>query len=97
MVTAEDAVGACGRLAALPVTVSRTDVTLEAATGTVSCTWSCRCADCASTAPRSHSDVPSPLAQPKPKDGAPLIAGVDWRRRVASGTFPPVVQALTVH
>ncbi|MDT7766843.1 MAG: hypothetical protein QOC63_6263, partial [Mycobacterium sp.] len=35
--------------------------------------------------------------QPAPKPGAPPLAGVACSRMVASGTFPPVVQALTVH
>jgi hypothetical protein len=79
------------------VTVRLTDVTDDAVTGTVSCAWSCRGADIASTAPRSHDDVPSALPQPKLKPGAPPLAGVACSRMVASGTFPPVVQALTVH
>lgn len=79
------------------MTVRLTDVTDDAVTGTVSCAWSCRGADCASTAPRSHDDVPSALPQPKLKPGAPPLAGVACSRMVASGTFPPVVQALTVH
>jgi hypothetical protein len=37
------------------------------------------------------------LPQPKLKPGAPPLAGVACSRMVASGTFPPVVQALTVH
>lgn len=81
----------------LPVTVRRTDLTAVAETGTVSCTWSCRGADFASTAPRSHTDVPSALPQPKLNLGGPLLAGVACSRTVASGTLPPVVQTLTVH
>ena len=79
------------------MTVRLTDLTDDAVTGTVSCAWSCRGADLASTAPRSHDDVPSALPQPKLKPGAPPLAGVACSRMVASGTFPPVVQALTVH
>ena len=81
----------------LPVTVRFTDVTVDAATGTVSWAWSCRGADFASTAPRSHEDVPSALPQPKLNRGAPPLAGVACSWIVASGTSPPVVQALTVH
>jgi hypothetical protein len=95
MATAVDATGSVGRLAALPMAVRLTDVTVEAVT--VSCAWSGRCADCASTAPRSHEDVPSPLPQPLPNFGAPPAAGVASSWMVASGTFPPVVQAVTVH
>jgi hypothetical protein len=40
MATLADAVGSSGRLAALPVTVRRTDVTVEAVTWVVSCAWS---------------------------------------------------------
>ena len=81
----------------LPVTVRLTDVTDVAVTGTVTCAWSCRGAEFASTAPRSHEDVPSALPQPKLKPGAPPLAGVACSWIVASGTSPPVVQALTVH
>jgi hypothetical protein len=95
MATVVDATGSVGRLAALPMAVRLTDVTVEAVT--VSCAWSCRCADCASTAPRSHEDVPSSLPQPTPNFGAPPVAGVASSRMVASGTFPPVVQAVTAH
>jgi hypothetical protein len=97
MATVAVAVGFFGRYGALPATARRTDVTFDAVTGTVSCAWSCRCVDCASTAPRSHEDVPLPLAQPKLKYGAPPLAGVARRWMVASGTLPPVVQAVTVH
>jgi hypothetical protein len=79
------------------MTVRLTDLTADAVTGTVSCAWSCRGADFASTAPRSHEDVPSALPQPEPKPGALPLAGVACSRMVASGTFPSVVQALTVH
>ena len=81
----------------LPVTVRLTDVTDVAVTGTVTCAWSCRGAEFASTAPRSHEDVPSALPQPKLKPGAPPLAGIACSWMVASGTSPPVVQALTVH
>jgi hypothetical protein len=72
-------------------------LTVDAETGTVSCAWSCRGADFASTAPRSHADYPTSLPQPKLNLGAPPPAGVARSRTVASGTLPPVVQALTVH
>jgi hypothetical protein len=81
----------------LPVTVRLTDLTVDALTGTVTCAWSCRGADFASTAPRSQDDVPSSLPQPKLNPGAPPLAGAACSRRTASATFPPVVQALTVH
>jgi hypothetical protein len=81
----------------LPMTVKLTDVTVDAVTGTVTSAWSCRGAEFASTAPRSHEDVPSALPQPKVKPGAPPLAGVACNWIVASGTSPPVVQALTVH
>jgi hypothetical protein len=95
--TVADALGAVRRLAALPIAVRLTDVTVEAVTGTVSCAWSCRCADCASIVPRSHEDVPSSLPQPKLNPGAPPTVGRACSRMVASWMFPPVVQALTVH
>ncbi len=72
-------------------------MTVDADTGTVSWAWSCRGADFASTAPRSHADVPSALPQPKLNLGALPLAGVACSRTVASGTLPPVVHALTVH
>lgn len=81
----------------LPVTVRLTDLTADAETGTVSRACSCRGADFASTAPRSQEEVPSSLPQPKLNPGTPPLAGADRRRRMASATFPPVVQALTVH
>jgi hypothetical protein len=81
----------------LPMTVKLTDVTVDAVTGTVTSAWSCRGAEFASTAPRSHEDVPSALPQPRVKPGAPPLAGVACNWIVASGTSPPVVQALTVH
>src|ERR1700749_3612018 len=79
------------------MTVRLTDVTVDAVTGTVTSAWSCRGAEFASTAPRSHEDVPSALPQPEVKPGAPPLAGVACNWIVASGTSPPVVQALTVH
>jgi hypothetical protein len=94
--TVADAIGSLGRLAALPITVSRTDVTDDAVMGTLDSAWSCRSADFASIAPRSHDAVPSLLPQPKLNFGAAL-AGVDCSRTIASGTFPPVVQALNTH
>ena len=97
MAMAEDAVAAGSKLAALPMTVSWTEVMRDAEAGTVSCTWSCCGAACASTAPKSHDDAPLPCAQPALKEGAPPFGGVAWRRRVASGTNPPVAHALTVH
>jgi len=71
-------------------------VTADAVTGTVSCAWSCRGAEFASTAPRSHEDVPSALPQPKLKSGAAPLTGDACSWMAASGTFPPVVQTLTV-
>ena len=94
--TVTDAFGSLGRLAALPITVNRTDVTVDAVAGTGASASSCRSADFASIAPRSHDAVPSLLPQPKLNCGATLT-GVDCRRTVALGTFPPFVQALTTH
>ena len=94
--TVADAFGSLGRLAALPITVSRTDFTVDAVAGTMDSAWSCRSADFASTAPRSHDAVPSLLPQPKLNCGVTL-AGVACSRTIASGTFPPFVQALTTH
>jgi len=93
MVTVAAAVGSLGRWAALPVTLSTTDLTVDAVAGTVSCAWSCRLADFASIAPRSHDAVPSLLPQPKLNFGDSL-AGVAASRMVESGMSPPVVQAL---
>jgi hypothetical protein len=95
--TVVDAVGSSVRLAALPVTVRRTDVTVEAVTGVVSCAWSCRCGALASIGPRSQEEVPSSLPQPKLNLGAPSLAGVARTWRVASGRSPPIAQALMVH
>jgi len=94
--TVEDADGSVDRLAALPITVSLTDVTDVAVVATFDSAWSCRCADCASIAPRSHDAVPSSLPQPKLNVG-PALDGVACSLMVASGRLPPVVQALTSH
>ena len=94
--TVEDAEGSFDRLAALPTTVNLTDFTDEAVAATFDSAWSCRRADCASTAPRSHDAVPSSLPQPKSNVG-PALDGVACRRTVAAGRLPPVVQALTTH
>lgn len=96
MVTLADAIGSLGRRAALPMAVSVTDLTADASAGTVTCAWSCRFADLASTAPRSHDAVPSLLPQPKLNRGVTLV-GIAVSLMVASGTFPPVVQALMTH
>ena len=88
-----DAAGAVVRLAALPVTVRLTAV-MVAVSGTLTSAWNSRCAELASTAPRSHADVPLPLAQPKVKVGIPAPA-VDCSWILASGTLPPSVQAPT--
>jgi hypothetical protein len=94
--TVEDAEGSVDRLAALPITVNLTDFTDEAVAATFDWAWSCRRADCASIAPRSHDAVPSSLPQPKSNVG-PALDGVACRRTVAAGRLPPVVQALTTH
>jgi hypothetical protein len=94
--TVADALGSAGRLAALPITNSRTDFTADAVAGTMDSAWSCRFADFASIAPRSHDAVPLLLPQPKLNCGVTL-AGVACSRMVALGTFPPFVQALTTH
>ena len=96
-VMAAAAAGSVRRLAALPVAVRVTDVTVAAVSGTVTCACSCRWAEVASTAPRSHEDVPSSLPQPKVKRGVPALAGVARSWILASGTLPPVVQAATAH
>jgi hypothetical protein len=90
------AAGSVARLAATPVTIRLTAVTVVAVRGTVTSAWSCRCAELASTAPRSHADVPLPLPQPKLKVGIPVPA-VDCSWILASGTLPPTVQAPTSH
>lgn len=89
--------GSFTRLAVVPTTANVTDFTDDAVTGTVSCAWSWRCAEFASTAPRSQMEVPLSLPQPKLKPGAPPLAGVARSWRAASAASPPVVQALTVH
>ena len=94
--TVADAEGSFDRLAALPITVNVTDFTDDAVAATFDSAWSCRCADCASIAPRSHDAVPSSLPQPKSNVG-PALVGVACRRTVAVGRLPPVVQALTTH
>jgi hypothetical protein len=94
--TVTDALGSLGSLAALPITVSWTDFTDDSVAGTMDSAWSCRSADFASIAPRSHDAVPLLLPQPKLNCGVTL-AGVACSRTMASGTFPPFVQALTTH
>jgi hypothetical protein len=94
--TVADAFGSLGRLPALPITVSWTDFTADAVAGTMDSAWSCRSADFASIAPRSHDAVPLLLPQPKLNCGVTL-AGVACSRTVALGTFPPFVQALITH
>ena len=80
----------------MPVTVRLTAVMVVAVTGTVTSAWSCRWAELASTAPRSHTDVPLPVPQPKVKVGPPAPAvAASWI--LASGTLPPTVQAPTAH
>jgi hypothetical protein len=74
-----------------------TDVTADAVTGTATCTWNWRGEDCASTVPSLHTDVPSPLPQPKLKNGVPTAAGATVRDSAVTCAFPPVVQAVTVH
>ena len=91
-----DAFGSLGRLAALPITVSRTDCTADAVAGTMDSAWSCRCADFASIAPRSQDAVPLLPPQPKLNCGVTL-AGLACSRTVALGRFPPLVHALTTH
>jgi hypothetical protein len=78
------------------VTVSRTDVTVVAVAGTATCACSSRLAALTSTAPRSHSAVPSWLPQPTLYLGIRL-AGAAARLMVARGTLPPCVHAFTVH
>jgi hypothetical protein len=94
--TVEETDGSFVRSAALPITVNVTDFTDDAVAATSDSAWSCRCADCASIAPRSHDAVRSSLPQPKLNVG-PAFDGVACRRTVASGRLPPVVQALTTH
>jgi hypothetical protein len=94
--TVADEAGFLVRLAAVPVTVSLTDFTDDAVVATVDSAWSCRCADVASIAPRSHDAVPSSLPQPKLNLGATLD-GVACSLTVASVRLPPVVHAVTTH
>ena len=91
-----DACGSLGRFAAPSTAVKRTDVTVvaDAATAIVAC--NCRWAAFASSAPRSHDALPLWLPQPKLNVGFRL-AGAATRRMVASGTSPPLAQAVTVH
>jgi hypothetical protein len=90
-----DAAGSIVRLAALPATVRLTAVAV-AVSGMATSAWNCRCAEFAYTAPRSHTDVPSPPAQPKMKVGIPVPAA-DCSWILASGRLPPTVQAPTAH
>jgi hypothetical protein len=90
------ACGSVGRWAALPVTFNRTDDTEVSVDGTTTCASSSRCADEESISPRLQDAVPSLLPQPK-LNTPDTIVGVAARRTVASGTFPPSVQALTTH
>ncbi len=95
-VTVAETCGFLGKFAAVAIAVRRTDVTpvAEAATGICARSW--RWAEFASTAPRSHDEVP--LWVPHPKLNADFTpAGAACRLTVASGTLPPTVQALTVH
>jgi hypothetical protein len=87
--------GSFFKWAALPMTVSVTDRMVDVAV-TVACACSWRSADRASIAPRSQDGVPSLLPQPKLNCGVTL-AGEACSRMVASGMFPPVVQAVTTH
>lgn len=93
---AADACGSLDTCAALATAVRLTDVTVlaDAATATFAC--SCRWAELASSAPRSHDALPSWLPQPKLNAGLRL-EGAATRLRLASGTLPPSVQAVTVH
>ena len=95
-VTVADAAGSLGRWAALTLAVSLTDVTADAVAATATRAWSWRWDEFASTAPRSQDEVPSWLPQPKLNSGVTL-EGDATSRTMASGTFPPFVQALTIH
>ena len=79
------------------MTVRVTDLTDEAPAGTVSFAWSCRGAESESIARRSHEDAPLPVLQPKENSGELPTAGAACSRMTASGMFPPVAQAVTVH
>ena len=72
--TEADAVGSMERFAALPVTARLTAGMLVAVSGMPTCAWNNRWAEPASTAPRSHADVPLPFAQPKVKGTEELPA-----------------------
>ena len=91
--TEADGAGSMARFAALPVTLRLTAI---AVSETVTCACNSRCAELASTAPRSHAGVPLPAAQPKLKAAGPAPAvEVSWI--LTSGTLPPSVQAPTSH
>jgi hypothetical protein len=92
-----EASGSVRRFAALAMAVRLTAETAVAVRGMGTCAWSCRCAEVAFTAPRSHEDVPSLFPQPKLKLGAPLPAGVVSSWIFTSGTLPPDAQAATAH
>jgi hypothetical protein len=95
MATVAVASGSFFRWAALPMTVSVTVRMVDVAP-TAACAWSWRSAERESIAPRSQDGVPSLLPQPKLNCGVAL-AGEACSRMVASGMFPPVVQAVTTH
>jgi hypothetical protein len=84
------------RLAALPLTVRVTAVTLVAVTGTLTSAWSSRCAELESTVPSEQADVPLPLPQPKVNVGEPPPA-VDCSWIEAADRVPPSAQAPTSH
>lgn len=92
-----DATASVGRLAALAVADRLTEETVVAVRGRVNCARSCRCADAASTVPRLHDAVPSPLPQPRLNCGVPPLVGAVFSWSTALGTLPPVAQAATVH
>jgi hypothetical protein len=92
-----EASGSVRRFAALAMAVRLTAETAVAVRGMGTCAWSCRCAEVAFTAPRSHEDVPSLFPQPKLKLAAPLPAGVVSSWIFTSGTLPPDAQAATAH
>ncbi len=94
--TGADADGPVTRPVALLVAVKLTEVTV-AVDGTVSCAWSCRCAEAASTVPRRHVDAPLPDPQPKVNCAVPVPAGLTCNASAAFATFPPVAQAATDH
>jgi hypothetical protein len=92
-----EAAGSVRRFAALAMAVRLTDEPAVAVRGTGTCAWSCRCAEAAFTAPRSHEDVLSLFPQPKLKLAAPLPAGAVSSWIFTSGTLPPNAQAATAH